>query len=89
MTPAEEYAAALAAYTAAKARLIEAKRHYDHKNAPEAVAARRAKQLAYKAKRNAPEAVAQREREWQEDRERMARWIADYDRRHGMVRSGE
>jgi hypothetical protein len=86
VTPAEEYAAALAAYTAAKARLIEAKRHYDHKNAPEVVAARNAKAAEYRAKKraawNAPEAVAERERYAQENRERMDRWLEEREARY-------
>jgi hypothetical protein len=69
-TPRQEYEAALAAYTKAQQRLIEAKRHYDLKTAPEAVEQRKAKQAEYRAKRraerNTPEAKAERERRRQE-----------------------
>jgi hypothetical protein len=65
-----EYVAALAAYTAAKARLIEAKKHFDPKSAPEAIEHRKARSAGYRAKRraerNTPEARAERERRRQE-----------------------
>lgn len=87
-SPHQEYVAALAAYTAAKERLIEAKRHYNHKTAPEAVAERRAKQAEYRAKRKAawndPEARAQREREAKQYAERMKSWRDEYNRQHGI-----
>jgi len=66
----QEYEAALLAYAAAQARLIEAKRHYDPKTAPEAIEQRKAKQAEYRAKRraerNTPEAKAERKRRRQE-----------------------
>ena len=72
-----EYVEALAAYVTAKQRLIEAKRHYDPKFAPEAVAQRKAKQAAYRAKyraeRNTPEAKAARKRQRQEH----DRWLQE------------
>jgi hypothetical protein len=75
LTPQEEYEAALVQYRAAQARLVEAKRHYDHKTAPEVIAARRAKSAEYRAKkraeRNTPEAKAERERRRQE----YERWL--------------
>jgi hypothetical protein len=81
----QEYEAALAAYAAAQARLIEAKRHYDPKTAPEVIEQRKAKQATYRAKRkaewNAPEAKAQRERELEESRERTQRLMEEYERR--------
>ena len=84
-TERQEYEAALAAYAAAQQRLIEAKRHYDPKTAPEVVEQRKAKQAAYRAKRkaewNAPEAKAQRERELEESRERTQRLMEEYERR--------
>lgn len=84
----QEYVAALAAYTAAKERLIEAKRYYDPTTAPDAVAQRRAKQAEYRAKRRAawndPVAKAQREREHQAYTERMKAWMEDYNRRNGV-----
>jgi len=76
-TPHQEYVAALAAYNAAQARLIEARRHYDPKTAPEAIERRKAKSAEYRAKlrveRNTPEAKADRERIRQE----YERWLQD------------
>ena len=73
----EEYDAALAQYYAAQARLIEARRHYDPKTAPEAIAQRRAKSAEYRAKRraerNTPEARLERARLRQEHE----RWLQE------------
>ena len=70
MSAREEYEDALAQYRAAQARLIEAKRHFDPGQTPEAIAQRRAKQAEYRAKRraehNTPEARAALERWLQE-----------------------
>ena len=74
-SPQQEYEAALAQYLAAQARLIEARRHFDPRTAPAAVAARNAKAAEYRAKRraerNTPEAKAERERR----REEYKRWL--------------
>jgi hypothetical protein len=80
-TPHQEYVAALAAYSAAKERLIEAKRHFDPATAPEAVAKRRAKQAEYRAKRKA---AWKRERDAEEHAARMSVWMEDYNRRNGV-----
>lgn len=56
-----EYAEALDAYNAALARLREAKRHFDPKRAPEAIAQRRAMSAVYRAKRKAKR---ERDKEW-------------------------
>ena len=85
MTPQQEYVAALAAYTAAKERLIEAKRHFDPKTAPEYIAARRARAAEHRAKRlaawNDPETKARRERDIQENVERMSALMSEHERR--------
>jgi hypothetical protein len=89
LTPQEEYRAALAQYRAAQARLVEAKRHFDPKTDPEAIAVRRAKQAEYRAKRlaawNDPEAKAQREREDREHSEQMRVWMDEYERRRRIA----
>jgi hypothetical protein len=81
----QEYEAALAQYLAAKARLIEAKRHYDHKSDPQAIATRRAKAAEYRAKRKAawndPQAKALREQQIREETERMRQWLEAYESR--------
>ncbi len=80
-----EYVAALAAYTAAQARLIEAKRHYDPKSAPEAIEERKAKQAEYRAQRraerNTPEAKAAVKAAREEYRAKVRQMSEEYRRR--------
>ena len=85
-TSRQEYEAALAAYTKAKAWLIEAKQHYDPKTAPEVIEKRNAKAAEYRAKRkaarNAPEAIMERERHAL----RVALHMDEYERRRDAER---
>jgi len=89
LSPQEEYEAALTQYRAAQKRLVEAKRHFDPKTAPEAIAQRRAKQAEYRAKRRAawndPEAKAQRERELEENSVRMRAWMDEWERQRWRI----
>jgi hypothetical protein len=91
-TPQQEYAAALAAYTAAQERLTEARRHYDPKSAPEAIAQRRERQAEYRAKRlaerNTPEAKAERER-WRQEQERWRQQMENTAQRYIEIRENQ
>jgi hypothetical protein len=69
-----EYVAALAAYTAAKARLIEAKKHFDPKSAPEAIEHRKARSAGYRAKRRAERNSRRQEHEkWLQEHANIGR----------------
>jgi len=80
-SPRLEYEAALAAYTKAQQRLIEAKLHYDPKTAPEAIEKRNAKAAEYRAKRRAERNIPEEKAARKEYRERRRREIEEYQQR--------
>jgi hypothetical protein len=77
----QEYEAALAAYEAAQARLVEAKRHYDPRTAPEFIAKRNASARASRAKRIAENQAWLASPERAAEVERFRRMAEEYDRR--------
>ena len=77
----QEYEAALTAYAAAQARLIEAKRHYDPRTAPEFIAKRNASARASRAKRIAENQAWLASPEHQAREERLRRMVEEYNRR--------